>query len=203
MACQYDKETLSQIIGNLKRFSINCLAIDFDKTLISTHTHGKKFKGDLSNLVESIRPIFRSLIPSAHAAGIHIIVVTFSPEVKMIREILSTSFPGIEIVVRGKDNSWEYSGRGSVDGKQHFMASAFEELTYRSGPATSSSGCDSSSSPPMTCPQFNRASTLLIDDDYKNIEAALRNGTPAVLYNALEDESDFVASLLSLGVTAA
>mmetsp|Transcript_59292 Transcript_59292/g.118982 ORF Transcript_59292/g.118982 Transcript_59292/m.118982 type:complete len:202 (-) Transcript_59292:256-861(-) len=192
-------EEATQIISNLKNLGVNCLAIDFDRTLITSHTEGK-FKGETSTLIESVRPVFTTLIPRAEAAGIHIIVVTFSPQVKLIREVLTAAIRTVaEIIVRGNDGTWQYSGQGSGEGKQAHISSAYEELSSRFGTSTTATADPTSDNPSPQVTSVTRASTLLIDDDVKNIRAALKHKTPAVLFNPFEHESEFVRSLLALG----
>lgn len=71
-----------------------------------------------------------------------------------------------QIPVRGGDRSWQYKGAGSLDGKQPHMASAVEELESRNGGV-----------------QVSKATTLLIDDDVRNIRFALMDGTRALWFN--------------------
>jgi hypothetical protein len=81
------------------------------------------------------------------------------------------------MVVRGSDETWKYSGVNQ--GKQGHIASAFEELASRLGTSTAPTvaGPDSSSSACSShAPTVTRSSTLLIDDDVKNIRAALKYG---------------------------
>ena len=57
------------------------------------------------------------------------VVVTFSSQVKLIREVLAAVFPSeisAGIVLRGSDRSWQYEGCGSTRGKQAHIASANE-----------------------------------------------------------------------------
>lgn len=60
-------------------------------------------------------------------------------------------------MIRGNNDGWRYSGCASK-GKQAHLASAVEELAARHPEE-----------------MYTRASTLLIDDDADNIEAALQN----------------------------
>ncbi len=58
-----------------------------------------------------------------------------------------------------------YTGSGSTKGKQAHMASAANEIAHNDQISVT------------------RRSTLLIDDDLNNIQAALRNAVPAVHLN--------------------
>ena len=97
--------------------------------------------------------------------GLMIAVVTFSIQVQLISQLLKMAFPDFseEITIRGEDKSWEYKGKGPKCGKQHHMASAAEEVGKRTGV------------------EISRSSTILIDDDGKNIEFALENKTPGYI----------------------
>jgi len=117
-----------------------------------------------------------------------------------------------KIPIRGGDRSWRYSGTGSIEGKQPHMASAVEELeTLRElreeeeqqqqrsaySTTTSASGLISGSEltpssaattaknanakPPL--PPITRKSTLLLDDDHRNIRHALDNGVRAIWFD--------------------
>ena len=175
--------------------------------------------GDTTSLVKHVRPVFQALVPKAMCAGwclcpwvclllcgakslifiasialnrpgIHVVVVTFSAQTALIREVLAAAFSpdvGRAIVVRGSDGTWQYEGRGCVGGKQAHIASAYEELNMKR-----SSGCAQAGA------LVTRRSTLLIDDEIENVEAALRADTNAVLFNYKEPEVSFVQSLLTL-----
>ena len=114
----YDQEVINQCITALNNMGINCLALDFDLTLINTHTNGNTNKGPVA-IASCVRPVFKALIPKAVdagacvcwlrfiivdlvalilsilCAGIRIVVVTFSPQVDLIREVLGLAFPSI------------------------------------------------------------------------------------------------------------
>ncbi|CAN0357044.1 unnamed protein product, partial [Ectocarpus sp. 12 AP-2014] len=113
--------------------------------------------------------------------GIHVGVVTFSPQVSMISSVLKVAFPHVasQIPIRGDDFSWEYEGRGATDGKQSHMASAAEELTQTHAAS------------------ITRASTLLIDDDVNNVNIALSEGVNSVWCNP-KDPTSMITELLSL-----
>ena len=95
----------------------------------------------------------------------HLAVVTFSPQVEFVSDVLRTHFPAFadQVVIRGRDGSWSYEGGGERRDKQTFMSSAVEELA--------------SKHPHVN---FTRKTTVLIDDDQNNTVIALKNGTRAV-----------------------
>jgi len=71
----------------------------------------------------------------------------------------------VQIPIRGGDGSWRYRGVASLRGKQPHIASAVEELSH------------------CYLAQIDRRSTLLIDDDARNISDALNSGVNAILYS--------------------
>lgn len=144
---------------------INFLALDFDLTLLNFHTGGRPWNNSISEMGNRIRPMFLYLIPAAHAAGIKIAVVTFSPQVKTISRVLEHLFPDIagQIPIRGHDRSWSVETGTCMDGKQPHMASAVEEL-YTIAPHI----------------EITRKTTLLVDDDRNNIRHAFRNKVRAI-----------------------
>ena len=84
-----------------------------------------------------------------------------------------------QITIRGNDQSWQYMGRGCVDGKQTHMASAAEEIMNRKSVA------------------ITRETTILIDDDRHNIKTALDNNVRAVWHDP-DDTHGALKSMMSL-----
>lgn len=152
-----------EVVKKLQALNINFLALDFDLTIISFHTGGRPWGGTIEEMSSFVRPMFRNLIPLVHEAGIQIAVVTFSPQVKTISQVLEHLFPNFasSIPIRGHDRSWAVEG--CLHGKQPHMASAIEEI-YSLAPDF----------------EITRNSTLLVDDDDNNIEVALDEGVRAV-----------------------
>ncbi|CAN0303290.1 unnamed protein product, partial [Laminaria digitata] len=78
---------------------VNFLALDFDLTILDIHTSGR-WPGTPEQLAQRIRPFFQILIPVAIAQGMHLGVVTFSPQVSMISSVLKARFPDVAAQVR-------------------------------------------------------------------------------------------------------
>ena len=138
-------------------------------TLISGHTLGKWISTAV-DLASKVRPFFRQLVPLALDNGIFVAIVTFSPQVKLIQQVISHVFPGhySNILIRGLDLSWDYQGLGSCEGKQKHMASAAEEFNNGNADNVNS---------------ITRATSLLLDDDMNNVYVALKSRVRAVLCN--------------------
>lgn len=132
------------------------------------HTGGN-WKETAEALLPHVRPMFRHLIPAALDEGFHVAVVTFSSQTEMVRHILEQlTDKAAEIPIRGgfPGRSFVYEGQGSTQGKQAHMASAVEELEERNKGL-----------------EVTKATTLLIDDDAKNIRFALQHGVRAIWLN--------------------
>lgn len=151
-------------IQTFQQANVNFLAIDFDRTLVSVHTWGQ-WKGTSAELSTHVRPLFLDLIPIAIDSGIHVAIVTFSGQTIILSEVLRTVFPNhaSRITLRAHDNSWGNMGTAR-DGKQTFMASAVAEIQEK-----------------FDC-KIARKTTVLIDDDGRNIDIALRNNIRALLF---------------------
>mmetsp|Transcript_44541 Transcript_44541/g.107914 ORF Transcript_44541/g.107914 Transcript_44541/m.107914 type:complete len:284 (+) Transcript_44541:295-1146(+) len=153
-------------IDRLKELSINFVALDFDQTILDLHTGGR-WTGTVDGLFPHVRPVFVSLMRACQSHDIQVAIVTFSQQTSVVRGVLDSILKdgSTRVPIRGGDRSWSYRGKGSQQGKQPHMASAVEELEHRFNV------------------EITKQTTLLIDDDAKNIRHALNNGTRAVWFN--------------------
>jgi hypothetical protein len=165
---QHSSAILSSMT-KLKELGINVLALDFDQTILDVHTGGRWDKSQ-EELFVHVRPVFAQLIQAAvEDDDMHVAIVTFTRQIHLVRGVLDHMVgpeASQQIPIRGGDRSWDYKGTGSKHGKQPHMASAVEELESRN--------------PGL---QINRATSLLIDDDTKNIRHAFKNQTRAIWFN--------------------
>eukprot|EP00978_Attheya_sp_CCMP212_P002516 scaffold5122_cov60-Attheya_sp.AAC.2 len=176
------EKKIQRAVERLVELKINFLALDFDQTILDIHTGGV-WKGTVSDLATHVRPTFECLIPAVHEAGIQMAIVTFSPQVRHIQELMEGTFPSAiadSIPIRGRDRSWSYEGRGSKSGKQCHIASAVEELSARH--------------PHL---EITKRTTLLIDDDANNIRIALKDGVRGLWLNP-KDPDKFLNNMLDL-----
>lgn len=65
----------------LAQAGIQLIAVDFDLTLVSTHTGGVWSKTP-ELLAQRVRPCMKQLILTALNTGIHVAIVTFSPQAR-------------------------------------------------------------------------------------------------------------------------
>jgi len=139
--------------------------------MIDLHTGGR-WQGTHDEILEHVRPYFPPLLNAALQNHIHVAVVTFSPQVELVRHVLE-SYLGHEqsrkIPIRA-GGQFSYQGGGMRDGKQAHMASAVEELEGTGGV------------------EITKQTSLLIDDDVKNVRTALRDGVRAIWLNPAQSE---------------
>jgi len=181
---------LAAALQRLEQLGVNVLALDFDETLISMHTNGNWHQG-LEKLTPHVRPEFKDLILAALARNVHVAIVTLSCQPALVRQVLE-SFVGAEqaakIPVRGGDcKNWSHKGSGSQSGKQGHIASALEELQQS-----------------CTTQTITKKTTLLIDDDVRNIRIALKVGVRGIWFdpskpqNLLHDLANMKESLQAM-----
>lgn len=123
-----------------------------------------------------MRPLFLHLVQMATQNSIRCAIVTFSCQTDKIREVLELSFTSQTsdlIPIRGCDKTWSYEGSGMKCGKQQHMASVVEELHRK---------------PYLGVREVTKKSTLLIDDDPKNIRLCLKDGVRGVWFNPMDPE---------------
>ncbi|GBG25420.1 Hypothetical Protein FCC1311_016382 [Hondaea fermentalgiana] len=99
---------VSLLAAGLKRSHVRLLAIDFDDTLLSLHTHSTWELGP-SKLAAAVRPFFMELLPAVLRKGIIVSIVTFSSQRRLIHQTLREAFGQTvarQILIRGMDGSW-------------------------------------------------------------------------------------------------
>ena len=84
------------IVLCLQRKNIKLIAIDFDNTLLSIHTSGY-YQGTVDNLIEHIRSTFHYFIQEildspSFSQTLHICIVSFSSQERLIRKLLQSAF---------------------------------------------------------------------------------------------------------------
>ena len=102
-----DKYT--RIVQNLLAARIKLVAVDFDLTILNVHTRGAwQFTSKM--LATRVRPCFQQFLTVAVNSDLHVAVVTQSPQVSLIQEVLEQALPDCDtgrIVIRGADGSWK------------------------------------------------------------------------------------------------
>lgn len=166
-------------ISHLQELGIKVLAIDFDLTIVNTHTGGR-WKDTSIALAEHVRPVFKHLIPLADESGMLISVVTFSRQVSLIRKVLQQSMEGDNEFVKSMPIEGRIPPHYNTVGKQPHITDVIKtfEKTYP--------GLELSSS-----------SVLLIDDDRNNIRLAEIQGYKSILFDPKYPE-DLLTDMMNL-----
>lgn len=100
----------SRIIQRLVSSNIKLLAVDFDQTIVNVHTGGS-WQFTSKSLVSRVRPSFKQFFTAAlNCSDLHVAVVTQSPQISLIREVLEQALPECDtsrIHYRGSDGKWK------------------------------------------------------------------------------------------------
>lgn len=86
-----DASKVKGIVSAMHRNGIRLLAMDFDQTLISTHSGGR-WKDSMEKLVKEVRPCMRDLISASLDKGIYVAIVTYSAQSWLIKDLLKILF---------------------------------------------------------------------------------------------------------------
>ncbi|GLE05599.1 hypothetical protein PINS_up014631 [Pythium insidiosum] len=174
---------VTEIVATLRDAGTKLVCIDFDATFVSVHTSGE-WTSSAEELSRHARAVFLEMVPKLCEAGVHVAVVTFSPQVELIRAVLSICF-GCDVagrlIVRCDDESWallqsdtfDFVPKWQVCGmhfdrayKLPYVISAAIQASQRSGES------------------IRNRDTVLFDDDAKNIRIAIDNGISGVYFEA-------------------
>ncbi|CAH0476079.1 unnamed protein product [Peronospora belbahrii] len=179
-----EAQALEAAVG-LQSTGTKLVCIDFDATFVNVHTGGL-WSASALELRTHVRRFFLLLVPLLCEAHVNVAIVTFSPQVELIRDVLRLSFSTQvvnQLVVRGDDRSWyltqdqtvSFLPLGQTDGrhldrkfKLPFVISAALEIQQRLGG--------------VIC---NR-DTVLVDDDVVNIRVANDSGIVGVFFDPEE-----------------
>ncbi|CAF3099780.1 unnamed protein product [Rotaria socialis] len=150
------------IVLGLQNKNIKLIAIDFDNTFLSKHTGGRH-EGKADSLVRFIRPVFkyfiRELLESPDfSRTLHVCFVSFSPQEKLIKELLRLAFTTSktdQIIIRC--NTPEFVATMSADypGKESHILSVVAEIGKK------------------IKTKIAPGEILLLDDDRNNISNAI------------------------------
>lgn len=103
-------EKYSKIVQRLVSTGIKLVAVDFDLTILSIHTHGF-WPFTSKQLIQKVRPSFQQFLTVALNSGhLHVAVVTQSPQVQLVQEVLREALPNCDtnnIIYRGADGKWK------------------------------------------------------------------------------------------------
>ena len=105
----YLNKRYERLVDLLINDGIKMVAIDFDLTLVSVHTNGE-WMFTARPLASRVRPGFPELLREASQRGLRLAIVTFSPQVKLVRDVLRAVLPEEDverICIRGNTLDWK------------------------------------------------------------------------------------------------
>lgn len=127
------KNPYETLVDRLIHDGIKMVAVDFDLTLVSVHTNGS-WMFTARPLASRIRPGFPEFLREVLRRGLWLAVVTFSPQVELVRDVLRTvlSEKDMErICIRGNTSDWKpypscrKEGRFATVARQRIIHSAY------------------------------------------------------------------------------
>ncbi|POM73789.1 ABCG transporter ABC Superfamily [Phytophthora palmivora] len=187
---QIEAQALEAAAG-LKSTGAKLVCIDFDATFVTVPS--------AAALRRHVRRFFLLLVPLLCEAHVNVAIVTFSPQVQLIQDVLRLCFSAQvtdQLVIRGDDRSWTVTQDQTLtfmplwqtDGrhldrkfKLPFMISAALEVQRRSGDV------------------IRNRDTVLVDDDVVNVRVANDSGVVGVYFDPDEqDVESFCKSIRKL-----
>ena len=103
------KNQYEKLVNAFIQDGIKMVAVDFDLTLVSVHTNGS-WIFTARPLASRIRPGFPEFLREILRQGLCLSIVTFSPQVELVRDVLRTilSERDVErICIRGNTADWK------------------------------------------------------------------------------------------------
>ncbi|KAH7488004.1 hypothetical protein PRIC1_007886 [Phytophthora ramorum] len=185
---QVEAQALEAAAG-LKSAGARLVCIDFDATFVAVHTGGL-WTGSAQDLRTHVRRFFLLLVPLLCEADVNVAIVTFSPQVALIRQVLTLTFSAQvvdRLVIRGDDRTWTLTQDETTNfvplwqtGGRHldrkfklpFLISAALEVQRRSGDV------------------IRNSDTVLVDDDVLNVRVANDSGVVGVLFDPQEQDAE-------------
>ena len=150
------KNPYERLVNRLANDGIKMVAVDFDLTLISVHTNGN-WIFTARPLASRVRPGFVDFFKEVLRRGLSLAIVTFSPQVELVRDVLRAVLSEKEverICIRGNTADWKPYPTCRKEGKQSHIESAAKHF-YKSSKM-----------------KIKPHEVLLFDDDEENIRVA-------------------------------
>jgi hypothetical protein len=164
------KNKVLEFLNYLTEKDIKVLTIDFDQTLVMVHTGGQ-WKSTYQHLSHAVRQFFVELITEALLKEFHVAIVTFSFQVKLIKEVLCYTY-GKEMGNKIKVYGW-YPKLYKEIGKQVHIETCLNDINSENNIS------------------LTNKNVILIDDDNNNINIAKENNIKTGLLN-VEDRKIFL-----------
>ncbi|KAI0986333.1 hypothetical protein GJ496_004128 [Pomphorhynchus laevis] len=158
-----------QFAYSLKQMKICLVAFDFDQTIVAIHTHGlwMENENEIARLSRFVRPMMIELIRALLENHIYVAIVSFSPQLNVIRSTLQNVLSSEECnkLFIQCYNPHLPSTIPIIGGKEDHLVAVVSYIQQVSGQTI-----------------YSRQ-ILLIDDDKNNINTALAYGHYVIHYN--------------------
>uniref|UniRef100_K3X0D4 Uncharacterized protein n=1 Tax=Globisporangium ultimum (strain ATCC 200006 / CBS 805.95 / DAOM BR144) TaxID=431595 RepID=K3X0D4_GLOUD len=164
------------------------VCIDFDATFVRVHTGGAWTRSALE-LRAHVRPLFLALLPLLVRADMRVAVVTFSPQVSLIRDVIALCFPpqiAQQVILRGDDASWQLVHADTVDFVPLWQTNGRHLDRKFKLPFVISAARQASKE---RCDVVRNRDTVLVDDDAVNIRVAIDSGITGIYFDPHEGET--------------
>ncbi|TMW65005.1 hypothetical protein Poli38472_009172 [Pythium oligandrum] len=170
-----------ELLQVLREAGVKLVCIDFDATFVRVHTGGT-WTQSAEELSKHVRELFLALVPRMCEVGIHVAVVTFSPQVDLIRAVLKTSFGdevAARLILRCDDPSWTLAQGEAVDFVPRWQVCGMHADRAYKLPYVISAALEASKESGEV---IRNRDTILIDDDAKNVRIAVDNGITGIYF---------------------
>ncbi|KAJ7337268.1 hypothetical protein OS493_010125 [Desmophyllum pertusum] len=121
----------ASMVQKLVSLGIKLVAVDFDLTIVNVHTRGC-WQFTSKSLVSRVRPSFKQFfIAALNCSDLHVAVVTLSPQIPLIREVMEQALPESNtsrIHYRGTDGKWKEVKGVTKEGKQQHIESVLNQI---------------------------------------------------------------------------
>lgn len=103
-----ERRQAAEAAAGLRAAGAKLVCIDFDATFVAVHTGGA-WARPARELAPHARGFFLALVPALLRLRMRVAIVTFSPQVALIAEVLALCFPppvAGQLILRGDTNAW-------------------------------------------------------------------------------------------------
>lgn len=194
MAGEHDGDEVAEVAARLLRAcGARLVCVDLDATFLSVHTGGAWLSS-----AEALRPLVRGfflrLIPLLAApGGPKVALVTFSPQLELVRELLALCFApevAASIIVRADCAGWSVSSEDAAAFLPLWQAAGRHADRRFKLPFLISAGKEAANDEDGGGRPIRNCETVLIDDDAANVRVARDCGVLALFFDAEAAKDD-------------
>jgi hypothetical protein len=171
-----EEEVAIAWVERIANSGIGLVCLDFDMTLVSTHTGGKWWAG-AKCLARCVFAMWRVIVPALIQKGIDVCVVTMSAQTKLVAEVLRVSMPcdTSHIRVRGGERGRLFTESGDEESVPSALIAQKGKQCHMNCVLKHRHECGGSNLLP--------SQVLLVDDDVLNVMEASDAGFCAIAFD--------------------